>query len=62
MTPLLFAAPEKIKTPALQYGALSPILIVFGIALAGVLIEAFLPSKVRRTVQPILAVLGFALR
>jgi NADH-quinone oxidoreductase subunit N len=59
MTPLLLAAPEKIKTPALQYGALSPILIVFGIALAGVLIEAFVPSRLRRIVQPALAILGF---
>jgi len=59
MTPLLLAAPVKIKAPSLQYGALSPILIVFGIALAGVLVEAFLPSKYRRTVQPALVVLGF---
>ncbi len=59
MTPLLLAAPVKIKTPSLQYGALSPILIVFGVALAGVLVEAFLPSKYRRTVQPVLVALGF---
>ncbi len=56
MTPLLLAAPVKIKTPSLQYGALSPMLIVFGVALAGVLVEAFLPNKYRRTVQPFLAI------
>ena len=31
-------------------------LIVFGVALAGVLVEAMLPNKYRRTVQPILAI------
>ena len=60
MTPLLLAAPVKIKTPSLQYGALSPMLIVFGVALAGVLVEALLPNKYRRTVQPFLAIAGFA--
>jgi NADH-quinone oxidoreductase subunit N len=60
MNPLILAAPVKIKTPSLQYGALSPMLIVFGIALAGVLVEALLPNKYRRTVQPILAIVGFA--
>ncbi len=60
MTPLLLAAPVPIKTPALQYGALSPMLIVFGVALAGVLVEALLPNKHRRAVQPALAIVGFA--
>jgi NADH-quinone oxidoreductase subunit N len=61
MTPLLLAAPVKIKTPPLQYGALSPMLIVFGVALAGVLVEAMLPNKHRRVVQPALAAVGFAI-
>ncbi len=60
MTPLLFSAPQQIKTPHLEYAALSPMLIVFGVALAGVLIEATVPNKVRRTVQPALAIVGFA--
>ena len=60
MNPLLLAAPVKIKTPSLQYGALSPMLIVFGVALIGVLVEAMLPNKYRRTVQPAVAALGFA--
>ena len=59
MTSLIIAAPDKIKAPSLQYGALSPILIVFGVALAGVLVEAFLPNKYRRIVQPALAIAGF---
>jgi NADH-quinone oxidoreductase subunit N len=59
MTPLLLAAPERIPTPDLQYGALSPMLIVFGVALAGVLVEAFLPSKYRRVIQPTIAILAF---
>jgi NADH-quinone oxidoreductase subunit N len=59
MTPLLMAAPDKITVPELQYGALSPMLIVFGVALAGVLVEALLPSKQRRIAQPTIAILGF---
>ncbi len=59
MTPLILAAPVRIKTPHLEYGALSPILIVFGVALAGVLVEAFVPNKLRRSVQPGLAIAGF---
>ena len=61
MNPLLLAAPVKIKTPSLQYGALSPMLIVFGAALVGVLVEAMLPNKYRRTVQPVVAAVGFAI-
>jgi NADH-quinone oxidoreductase subunit N len=59
MTPLLMAAPDKIKAPSLQYGELSPILIVFGVALAGVLIEAFVPTRWRRIVQPTVAIVAF---
>ena len=68
MTPLLTAATadhlsaaaEKITVPSLQYAALSPMLIVFGVALVGVLVEAFVPNRYRRTVQPTIVILGFA--
>jgi NADH-quinone oxidoreductase subunit N len=49
-----------IKAPSIEYGALSPVLIVLGVAIAGVLAEAFLPKKFRRVAQPVLVVAGFA--
>ncbi len=49
-----------IDVPSIQYVALSPIIIVFGVALAAVLIDAFAPAKARRTLQPLLAASGFA--
>jgi len=49
---------DPIQPPSLEYGALSPMLIVFGVALVGVLIEAFAPTRLRNAVQPPLAVLG----
>ena len=57
---LITAAPEKIAVPSLQYWALSPMLIVFGAALVGVLVEAFLPGRYRRIVQPAVVIVGFA--
>ena len=33
-----------IPTPSIEYGVLSPILIVLGVAVAGVLVEAFAPT------------------
>ena len=47
-----------ITTPSVEYGVLSPILIVFGIAIAGVLVEAFLPRRLRYPVQVVLSVCG----
>ncbi len=45
-------------TPSIEYGLLSPMLIVFGVAVAGVLIEAFLPRAARYRVQVALALGG----
>src|SRR5699024_3325808 len=49
--------------PSIDWAAMSPYLIVFGAAVVGVLVEAFVPQARRRTVQTILAVaaLGAAL-
>lgn len=44
--------------PEIAWAALSPVLIVLGAAVVGVLIEAFVVGKVRRTVQVLLAVLA----
>ena len=44
--------------PSVEYGLLSPMLIVFGVAVAGVLVEAFVGRKARYHVQLVLAVGG----
>ncbi len=51
----LAAAFEK---PTIEYGLLSPLLIVFGVALLGVLVEAFVARRSRYLVQTVLALLG----
>ncbi|MFY9922018.1 MAG: NADH-quinone oxidoreductase subunit NuoN [Mycobacterium sp.] len=40
-----------MPVPSVEYGALSPMLIVFGAAVAGVLVEAFLPHRHRYPAQ-----------
>ena len=44
-----------IPTPTVEYGLISPMLIVVGAAIAGVLIEAFLPRRSRYAAQLTLA-------
>lgn len=48
-----------ISAPSVAWKALSPIFIVFGVALVGVLVEAFLPSRLRRPAQILLAGGGY---
>jgi NADH-quinone oxidoreductase subunit N len=48
----------SVPTPSVEYGLLSPILIVFGVAVAGVLVEAFLPRRARYGAQVLLALGG----
>ncbi len=40
-----------IPAPSIDYRALSPFVVIFSVALAGVLVEAFVPARFRRTVQ-----------
>ncbi|MEI7714998.1 MAG: NADH-quinone oxidoreductase subunit NuoN [Mycobacterium sp.] len=47
-----------IPTPSVEYFLLSPMLIVFGAAVAGVLVEAFLPRRSRYGAQVALALGG----
>ncbi|WP_333770516.1 NADH-quinone oxidoreductase subunit NuoN [Streptomyces sp. IBSBF 2435] len=55
------AAPtDRIPTPHIEYAQLSPVLIVFGVAALGVLVEAFLPRRSRYTAQVALAAVGLA--
>ena len=51
-------ADATFHAPDINYGKLSPLLIVFGIALVGVLVEAFVGRAQRYGVQVGLAVLG----
>jgi NADH-quinone oxidoreductase subunit N len=44
--------------PTVEYGQLLPLLIVFGVACAGVLVEAFAPRSVRFGVQTVLTGVG----
>jgi NADH-quinone oxidoreductase subunit N len=50
--------PIDIQAPEILYGPLSPMLIVFGAATLGVLVEAFVSARHRRTVQIALALVG----
>ncbi len=51
---------SKIETPKIEYGQLSPTLIVIGGALIGVLIEAFVPRKSRYYAQAFLSAVTLA--
>jgi len=50
--------PTDIQAPEILYGPLSPMLIVFGAATLGVLVEAFVRGPHRRVIQVALALLG----
>jgi NADH-quinone oxidoreductase subunit N len=47
-----------LPTPSIEYFLLCPMLIVFGVAVAGVLVEAFLPRRIRYGAQVALALGG----
>jgi proton-translocating NADH-quinone oxidoreductase chain N len=47
-----------IKPPIIQYSQLCPMLVVFGVAVAGVLVEAFVPRPARRAVHLVLTLGG----
>jgi NADH-quinone oxidoreductase subunit N len=48
------AVDEVFPAPTIEYSAIAPILIVLGAAVVGVLVEAFLPRRLRRPVQLVL--------
>ncbi len=50
----------SMPTPSVEYALLSPMLIVFGAAVTGVLVEAFLPRRFRYGAQVALALGGLA--
>ncbi|MCK9874810.1 NADH-quinone oxidoreductase subunit NuoN [Frankia sp. AgPm24] len=59
MSASLLAQTEKITPPSIEYSSLSPLLIVFVVALIGVLVDAFAQREARRVIQPVLAAGGF---
>ncbi|MDH6126148.1 NADH-quinone oxidoreductase subunit NuoN [Kitasatospora sp. GP82] len=50
----------SIPAPHIEYGQLSPMLLVFGAALVGILVEAFLPRRLRYGTQVTISLLGLA--
>lgn len=55
---LLLAA--TVPAPSIEYRDLSPMLIVFGVAVAGVLVEAFAARRFRYVIQLVLGLAGLA--
>jgi NADH-quinone oxidoreductase subunit N len=48
----------NLPTPSVEYGLLSPMLIILGVAVVGVLVEAFLPRQQRYAAQLVLSLGG----
>jgi NADH-quinone oxidoreductase subunit N len=48
----------EFTKPTIEYAQLWPLLAVFGVACAGVLVEAFLPRRLRYVVQTVLSLAG----
>lgn len=51
-----FAADKKFEAPVIEYTQLMPVLIVVGVAVLGVLVEAFVPRRARYHTQVFLTV------
>lgn len=49
---------EDFLKPTIEYSLLWPLILVFGVATLGVLVEAFLPRRMRYVVQSVLAAAG----
>ncbi len=60
MTAYVGAIAPVIPAPHLEYGLLSPMLLVFGAAVAGVLVEAFIARPLRRTLHLAITLGGLA--
>ncbi len=48
----------EFTAPSVEYSLLSPLLIIFGVAVVGVLVEAFAPRHLRYMIQSLLALVG----
>ncbi|MGW0808432.1 NADH-quinone oxidoreductase subunit NuoN [Nonomuraea sp. NPDC002799] len=49
---------DVIPAPAIEYGTLAPLLVVFGAAIIGVLVEAFAPRYLRKSIHVPLTLLS----
>ncbi|GGG07209.1 NADH-quinone oxidoreductase subunit N [Rhodococcoides trifolii] len=49
-----------MTTPSVEYAQLSPMLVIFTVAIAGVIVEAFVPARLRRTSHLVLGLGGTA--
>ena len=56
----ILAQAQRVEAPAIDYGAVAPVLVVLGAACAGVLVEAFFPRHQRWPVQVALTLLALA--
>ncbi|MDQ3601515.1 MAG: NADH-quinone oxidoreductase subunit N, partial [Actinomycetota bacterium] len=56
----ILAQAQRVEAPAIDYGAVAPVLVVLGAACAGVLVEAFFPRHQRWGVQVALTLLALA--
>jgi NADH-quinone oxidoreductase subunit N len=57
---MLTAELPPIAAPEIEYALLAPLFVVAGVAVVGVLVEAFWPRRTRFVTQTVLAVLGIA--
>ncbi|HSE09493.1 MAG TPA: NADH-quinone oxidoreductase subunit NuoN [Nocardioidaceae bacterium] len=48
----------QFQAPSIEYSLLSPLLIIAGVAIVGVLVEAYTPRRLRYVVQTLLALAG----
>ncbi|MGZ5415933.1 MAG: NADH-quinone oxidoreductase subunit NuoN [Nocardioides sp.] len=48
----------EFSKPSIEYSLLSPLLIMFGVAIVGVLVEAFAPRRLRYMIQSLVAIVG----
>ena len=60
MSSLLAQGPAPIEVPAIDYGALLPLLVILTAACLAVLVEAFLPRYQRWPAQVVLSVVAIA--
>ena len=60
MSGLTLEAAQQLPAPKIEYGALSPVMIVLGAAVLGILVEAFAPRKARYAAQLLIAAVGLA--
>ncbi|WP_372730108.1 NADH-quinone oxidoreductase subunit NuoN [Nocardioides sp.] len=60
MNPAVVGAATEFVKPTIEYFQLLPLLLIFGVACAGVLVEAFVARAHRYLVQVILTVVGLA--